>query len=117
MAMLVITQRANTVNAEEFTYFGCSVEQATGGDFYSLDDGCGGEIDLATHLARCSNNSGSINISEDECRSLAYLFFETHGDTRYATGGWFSDTDVANWMGGNGSAYNSAITPSGGHVI
>lgn len=72
---------------------------------------------LSSNLTRCAVNSGAINISYGECRSLAYLYNETNGDGWNASGWWFSSTDVTTWKGGDGTNTGNAITISGWHVI
>lgn len=72
---------------------------------------------LANNLAWCTVNSGTINISHQECQSLAYLYEETDGDNWNNADWWFTDTDVSAWKGGNGTSGVSAIGISGGHII
>lgn len=74
-------------------YTGCSASEAGSGDFQSLDN-----CSLLTHTAWCSANSGAINISYDECVSLANLYEETHGYSWTYNGGWFTNTDVGTWQ-------------------
>lgn len=55
------------------------------------------QITLEYALDRCSANSGSILISEEECDGLAYLFDETNGNNWDNHNGWFSNTDLSTW--------------------
>ena len=48
-------------------------------------------------FARCTINSGDINIPYSECVSLAYLYTETDGNHWDTADGWFTDTDVSAW--------------------
>ncbi len=49
---------------------------------------------LATNLTWCTTNSGTINVSYQECNSLAYLFDETSGMNRTHNDNWLSNTDL-----------------------
>lgn len=93
ITLLALNYVSNAVNAEEFTYYGCSATEANSGDFQTLDN-----CTFLTHTAWCSVNSGSINISYDECISLAYLYDETDGANWTYNSGWFTSTDVATWQ-------------------
>lgn len=54
---------------------------------------------LASNLTRCTENSGSINVSYAECNSLAYLYDETNGDGWSNHDNWFTNTDLSTWAG------------------
>ncbi len=71
---------------------------------------------LSTNLTWCMTNSGSISVPLDECRSLAYLYSETNGDSRVINTNWFTGTDLTLRKGAYGSGLANALSIAGGHV-
>lgn len=72
--------------------------------------------DLPNRLNRCTENSGSLNVSHQECQGLAYFFDETSGVNWTDNENWFSTTDLTNWAHPNGYS-TGALIVSGWHLI